>query len=413
MDSQLKGFYKLNIAERRKALGLSEEKSKVLDESLDLETANRMIENVIGLHSLPIGIATNFKINGNDYVIPMAVEEPSVVAGASKAAKIARQAGGFTAEATEPVMIAQIQIVGMPNAQEAMEKVMQNKEALLDKAKELNEDMVSRGGGPRGIECRLLQTERGEMLIAHVLIDCRDAMGANSVNTVAEAIAPDLEELTGGKVRLRIISNLAVHRRAKARAIFKKELIGEDAIEGVLDAFAFAKADPYRCATNNKGVMNGIDAIAVATGNDWRAVEAGAHAWAARNNGYEPLCVYSKNEDGDLVGEIELPLTVATVGGAVWTHPNAKLALEILGVKTAQELSMVMASAGLAQNFAALLALSTEGINRGHMKLHAKNLAVMAGAKGDEIDSVYEHFAKSDERVTMESVSNALEKIRG
>jgi hydroxymethylglutaryl-CoA reductase len=412
MDSQLKGFYKLNIAERRKALGLNEEKSKVLDESLDLETANRMIENVIGLHSLPVGIATNFKINGKDYIIPMAVEEPSVIAGASKAAKIARQSGGFTAEATDPVMIAQIQIVDSPDTEEAYKKIIKEKERLTDKANELNQDMVSRGGGMRGLECRVIQTERGEMIIVHLLIDCRDAMGANSVNTVAEAIAPDLEDLTGGKVRLRIISNLAVHRRAKAKAIFKKELIGEDAVEGILDAYAFAKADPYRCATNNKGVMNGIDAVAVATGNDWRAVEAGAHAWAARNNGYEPLCIYSKNKDGDIVGEIELPLTVATVGGATWTHPNAKLALEMLGVKTAQELSMVMASVGLAQNFAALLALSTEGINRGHMKLHAKNLAVMAGAKGDEIDAIYDYFAKSDERVTMESVRAALEKIR-
>ncbi|MFA4946122.1 MAG: hydroxymethylglutaryl-CoA reductase, degradative [Candidatus Micrarchaeia archaeon] len=391
-SSELEGFYKLSIKERRERLGLTQEECATLDSGLSLETANRMIENVIGLHALPVGVATNFLVNGRDYLVPFAIEEPSVVAAASKAAKIVRASGGFTATATAPVMIGQIQIIDAKP--DAAKKILLNKASLVEKANALDKGLVARGGGCRDLECRIVESERGAFLVVHLLVDCRDAMGANAVNTMAEALAPELEALSGGRVRLRIISNLAVHRRANARAVFKKSIIGEDAVEGVLDAYAFAKADAYRCATNNKGVMNGVDAVCLATGNDWRAVEAGAHYWACRNGAPEPLCSYSKNADGDLVGEIDLPLAVATVGGASGTHPNAAIARRLLGVETASELAQVIACVGLAQNFAALYALSTVGIQRGHLKLHASNYAIMAGASDDQIEVIVNRMIK-------------------
>ncbi len=409
------GFYKKTIPERIEILkaerGLTEEEAKTLLNSgaLDLETADHMIENLIGVNHIPLGVAPGFVINKKEYVVPMCIEEPSVVAGAAKAAKLAAQSGGFSADADEPVMSGQVQLVGVP--EDALIKFEENKEEIEKVAKELCLGMERYGGGFRKAEASLLDTKRGKMLNTVFLVDVRDAMGANTINTMLEGIAPLLAEKIGGKIRLRIISNLATRRKARAKCIWKKERIGEDAIEGILDGYELALHDIYRCATHNKGILNGVDAVALATGNDWRAVEAGIHAFAAMD-GYKPLNKFYKNEDGDLVGEIELPLAVGTVGGSIKTNPIAKIALKILDVKSAQELSMVMAAVGLAQNFAALRALGTEGIQKGHMKLHASNLAVLAGAKGDEVDAVSKKLGEEKE-YTVEAAKRILKKLRG
>ncbi|MBU0898338.1 MAG: hydroxymethylglutaryl-CoA reductase, degradative [Nanoarchaeota archaeon] len=402
--SDISGFNKLSVDERiekiREFADLNEEEINLLKKtgSLDIESADRMIENVVSTTELPFGIATNFVINGKDYVIPMCIEEPSVVAAASYAAKLARPSGGFTTDSDEPIMIGQIQMVGIENVEKGKEAILKEKDDIIKYANDVDPAvLVKYGGGLRDIEVRILESQRGKMLIVHLLVDCRDAMGANAVNTLAEAIGPRLEKLVGGKVRLRIISNLAVHRKARSRAVWSKEdlekstkgeMSGEEVVEAVLDAYAFADADPYRCTTNNKGMMNGIDAVVIATGNDFRAIESGAHSFAAIDGRYKPLAKYSKNENGDLVGEIELPMAIGLVGGTTRTHPIAKIAVKILGVKSANELGEVIASVGLAQNFAALRALATEGIQKGHMRLHAKNIAVLAGAKGEQIDKV-------------------------
>ncbi len=386
--------------------------------SLDESTANRMIENVFSTYALPLGIATNFSINGRERLVPMMLEEPSVVAGASFAAKLAQSGGGITATSTEPVMIGQIQMVGIPDLAKAQAAIEAKKKALTDKANAKDPMLLSRGGGVIDIQTRLLKTGRGDMLIVHLHVNCQDAMGANAVNTMCEAISPDLEQLTGGSARLRILTNLAIHRTATATAIWTKEslaestkgtLTGEQVVEAILDAYEFAKNDPFRACTNNKGIMNGIDAVVIATGNDWRAMEAGAHAFAVKDGQYTSLTTYRKTKEGHLQGEITIPVAVGLVGGATRTHPLAKVALKIMDVKSARDLGEVLASVGLAQNFAAMRALSTEGISRGHMKLHAKNIAVLAGATGDEIDRIAAQMA-AEKNVNAARAKELLEK---
>ena len=400
-DSAISGFYKMGVKERLEKVGeyagLDKEDIAKLGKyaALDEATADRMIENVIGTTQLPLGVATNFRVNGRDYLIPMALEEPSVVAAASNAAKLARPSGGFDCEATEPVMIGQIQIVNVKDFAKAKEAIEKGKKELLDSANSRDSMLVKFGGGARDIEIRGLEFEGKRFMVLHLLVDVRDAMGANAVNTMCEFISPKIEELTGGETRMRIISNLAVHRTVKARAVWKKGLLGGDAVVGkVLEAYAFAAADIFRASTHNKGIMNGIDAVLLATINDWRAVEAGAHTFAGMDGKYRPLTRYSKDKEGNLVGELEMPMAVATVGGATRTHPIAQVAFKILGVKNAKEFAEVLGAVGLAQNFAAMRALATEGIQKGHMRLHARNIAVIGGAKGKYIDIVADKMVK-------------------
>lgn len=419
-------FYEKSPEERLKILkdfaGLAEEDVETLRSTgaLGIETADRMIENVVGTSELPFALGLHFLINGKEYVIPMCLEEPSVVAAASFAAKLAEHSGGFKTSSDEPVMIGQIQIMGFENFESAEKAILENKEEILSKANERDSVLVSFGGGAKDLEVRRIESEVGVMLVVHLLVDVRDAMGANAVNTMCEGISPFLEELTGGYTRLRIISNLADKRLARAKAIWKKEdlekstkgfMKGEEAVNAILEAYHLALNDPYRCATHNKGIMNGVDAVVIATGNDFRAVEAGAHAFASVSGKYKPLTKYYKNKEGDLVGEIEIPIAVGTVGGATRTKPEAKVALKILGAKSAKELSEVIASVGLAQNFAALRALATEGIQKGHMRLHAKNIAVIAGAKGDEIDKVSEKMIR-EKKISVDSAEKILKDIR-
>jgi hydroxymethylglutaryl-CoA reductase len=425
-NSSISGFHKLSIEERREIIkkfaDLSDEEIGLLKKTgdLDIEVADRMIENVIGTNELPFGVALNFVINGKDYVIPMCIEEPSVVAAASFAAKLARPSGGFQTESDDPVMIGQIQILGIENFESAEKAIISKKEEIIRRANEKDSVLVKFGGGAKDLEIRRIDSPIGRMLVVHLLVDVRDAMGANAVNTMSEAISPYLEELTRGKTRLRIISNLADKRLARAKAVWTKEMLeesvkgrmkGEDVVEAILEAYYLALVDPYRCATHNKGVMNGIDAVAIATGNDFRALEAGAHSFASISGKYKPLTKYYKDGKGDLVGEIEIPIAVGTIGGATKTNPIARVGLKILGVKTAKELSEVMAAVGLAQNFAALRALATEGIQRGHMCLHAKNIAILAGAKGEMIDKVAERMIEEKE-ISMAKAKEILEGIK-
>jgi hydroxymethylglutaryl-CoA reductase len=394
-SSEIPNFYKMPIQERLKIVksfaGLEAKEADSIGSfsGLPPETADRMIENVIGAIPVPLGVATNFLVNGKDYLVPMAIEEPSVVAAASNAAKMARKNGGFRTSNTGPVMIGQIQTVRVKDPYRARMDLLLHRSELLQKANDQDPKLVSVGGGAKDLEVKVIDTKRGRMVISELIVDCRDAMGANAVNTMAEAIAPDVENITGGKVFLRIISNLATKRLVRSTAIFDTEALGGPEIaEGIVDAYAFADADPYRCATHNKGIMNGIIAAALAVGQDTRALEAGAHTYAARSDRYRSLTTYEINEDGNLVGTIELPLAVGLIGGASAVHPVAKACVKILGVKSAIELGEVMASVGLAQNFAALRALSSEGIQRGHMKLHARNVAASAGATGDLVDAI-------------------------
>uniref|UniRef100_A0A7C3YPQ1 Hydroxymethylglutaryl-CoA reductase, degradative n=1 Tax=Geoglobus ahangari TaxID=113653 RepID=A0A7C3YPQ1_9EURY len=415
-SSRIPGFYKLSVEERIKKVaefcGLSEEDKKLLlERGLPLEIADRMIENVIGTFELPFGIATNFLIDGKDHLIPMVIEEPSVVAAASNAAKMAREGGGFFTDYTGDIMIGQIQVTRLKDPYAAKFEVLRNKDEIIERANECDPILVKLGGGCKDVEARVIDTIRGKMLIVHLIVDVKDAMGANAVNTMCEKVAPLIQSITGGKVYLRIISNLAVYRLARAKAVFKKDVIGgEEVVEGIMEAYAFAEADPFRCATHNKGIMNGISAVVIATGNDFRAVEAGAHSYAALR-GYKPLTTYEVNENGDLVGTIELPLAVGTIGGATKVNPLAKLSLKILGVERAEQLARIIAAVGLAQNFAALRALVTEGIQRGHMELHARNVAIMAGAVGDEIDRVVEGMLKEGV-IRIDKAKEILEKIR-
>lgn len=403
-SSRLSGFYKKSVTERVDIVaewaGLStDEKAILAGQGLQSEQADLMIENVVGTYSLPMGIGTNFKINGKDYLIPMTVEEPSVVAALSHAAKLIREGGGFEAETSDPVMIGQIQVLDIPDMDAAIATLETHKEELMELANSSDALMIRLGGGARDIHLRpFSDSPVGPMLIVHLLYDTRDAMGANSVNTAVELMAPRIAELTGGRTLLRILSNLADQRTATARGVIpaaaleKHGISGADAAQRIAEANAFAVVDPYRAATHNKGIMNGIDAVVVATGNDWRAIEAGAHAYAARNGRYTALTDWHVNDNGDLYGEITLPMAVGTVGGATKVHPSAKVAMKILNVESAQELAQVLACVGLAQNLAAIKALATVGIQRGHMRLHARQVATAAGATPDQVPEITERM---------------------
>ncbi len=400
-SSRLPGFFNKSLEERIETVAAwaeltAEEKAILTGEGgLSAAQGDHMIENVVGTHALPLGVATNFLINGRDYLIPMVIEEPSVVAGASFAARLAREGGGFSAHATHSLMIGQMQVLDLDDPWAARHELLAHKDRLLDRANEIDPVITGLGGGARDVEVRLLeQTPVGPMAVVHLIYDALDAMGANAVNTAAEALAPLVEEITGGRVNLRILSNLADRRLARAKAIFPAEALavkdfpGDVVVDRIIEAYAFAAADPYRAATHNKGIMNGMDAVALACGQDWRAIEAGAHAYAARNGRYTSLSRWAKNADGDLVGTLEMPLAVGTVGGAIRVHPTARVALKVLGVESARELAEVMIAVGLAQNLAAIRALATEGIQRGHMELHARQVAIAAGATGDLIGRV-------------------------
>jgi hydroxymethylglutaryl-CoA reductase len=399
-SSRLPGFYKLPIAERVAKIaawaGLDEtEQSVLLEHGLHASQADMMIENALGTFELPLGIAANFLINGKDYIIPMTVEEPSVLAAVSHAAKLIRAGGGFQTSSTDPVMIGQIQVLDVPDMETAVSAINANKPDLLELANCCDKVIVDLGGGARDIVPRVLpDTSVGTMLIVHLHYDTRDAMGANAINTALEALAPRIAELTNGRTSLRILSNLADQRLATARCTIPADqlavpgLTGTEAARRIEEANAFAIADPYRAATHNKGIMNGIDAVVIATGNDWRAIEAGAHAYAARNGRYTALTDWHVDENGDLFGEITLPMAVGMVGGATKVHPTARVAMKILGVQSAPELAEVMAAVGLAQNLAAIKALSTVGIQKGHMRLHARQVAMAAGATNSQIQHI-------------------------
>jgi hydroxymethylglutaryl-CoA reductase len=416
--SQISGFYKLTPKERIKHVkdfaDLTEQEVKILESTgaLEMELADRMIENVVGGFTLPLGIAMNFLINNKDYMIPMAIEEPSVVAAATYAAKMAREKGGFFTSSTDPVMIGQIQAVDIKDPFAAKMKILSAKKEILQKANDQDPLLVSVGGGAKDLEVKVIDTKTGPMVITELHVDCRDAMGANAVNTMAEAVAPMIERITGGRVYLRIISNLAVKRLARAWAVITKEALGgEEVIDGIVEAYNFAAADPYRAATHNKGILNGIIGVVIATGNDHRAIEAGAHAYAVKNGSYGTLSYWEKNSDGDLVGSIELPMAVGLIGGATKVHPTAKVAVKILGIKSANELGEVMAAVGLAQNLGALRALAHEGIQRGHMSLHARNVAITAGASGKLIDMVVERMV-TERKVRMDRAKELLEEYK-
>ncbi|MEC9478250.1 MAG: hydroxymethylglutaryl-CoA reductase, degradative [Candidatus Thermoplasmatota archaeon] len=425
-NSRLSGFYKLSVPERRAMLaelaGLSEEQIQAwADAELNEDTADRMIENVIGRYSLPIGVATNFIIDGEHYVIPFVVEEASVIAAASNMAKRCQKNGGFVSDNTDPVMIGQIQVVGCENPEASREAILAAKDELIEACNEVDPILVKFGGGCRDVEVRIIDTDSGPMIIVHILVDCRDAMGANAVNTMAETIAPRVESISGGTVILRIISNLAVHRLARVSATFTPEEMsdaGDDAkrgaevIEGVLQAYHFAAADPFRATTHNKGIMNAISPIAIACGQDWRAVESGAHSYAAHERRYGSMTHWEKDSHGNLVGSIEIPMAVGLVGGAIRIHPGAQANVALLGINSADDLAKVMAAAGLAQNLGALRALATVGIQAGHMKLHLRNMIASAGASADEIESVVAIVRESEDRITMAAVEAALQQVR-
>jgi hydroxymethylglutaryl-CoA reductase len=427
-SSEVPGFYKKSLAERRAFArdwaGLTEEEARAWEfpPGVDPATLDRMIENVVGVMPLPLGVATNFRINERDYLVPMAIEEPSVVAAASNSAKVARAAGGFHAQTTDPVMIGQVQIMEVADPAAARMRILHAREALLAAANAKDPVLVKFGGGAKDLEVRILPSSRGTMVVVHLLVDARDAGGMNAVNTMCEALAPELARLAGGRSVLRIISNLAVHRLARARATFPAAQLatdsmnGAEVVEGILDAYAFAVADPFRCATHNKGIMNGISAVVLATGNDTRAIESGAHtfaAWQAAPAGgvVRPLTTYEKDRDGNLVGTIEFPAPVGLIGGATAVHPTAKANVKLLGVRSARELGEVLAAVGLAQNFGALRALATEGIQRGHMELHARNLAVSAGARPEEVDRVVARLV-AEHAIRFDRAKTIVEELR-
>lgn len=418
-SSRIPGLHKMTIEERIEAVkafaDLSSDEAALLGRYsvLDLNTADRMIENVIGTFEIPLGVVPNMVVNGREVLVPLAVEESSVIAALANAAKMVRSGGGFFTSSSDPIMIAQIQTVDIADPFAAKVKILERREEIISKANEQDPILVKLGGGCRDIEVRVVDSVKGPMVITHILVDTRDAMGANAVNTMAEALAPSIEEWTGGKVFLRILSNLADRRIARARCLVKKDAIspGPEVIDGIINAWAFADADPYRAATNNKGIMNGISSLVLATGNDYRAIEAGAHAYAARTGKYRALAQWEKDSEGNLVGSLELPLAMGLVGGATAIHPMAKLIVKMLGVKTATELAEITASVGLGQNLSALRALSSEGIQKGHMTLHAKNIAVMAGAEGDEIDIVAKKLAEEG-KVRVDRAEEILKQLR-
>lgn len=418
-SSRIPNFYKLSVEERVKIVKefadlTDDEVNTILRTGgLDISIADKMIENVIGTMELPLGIATNFLINSKEYLIPMAIEEPSVVAAASNAARMCREGGGIYSVATESLMIGQIQLVGVTSPHTAAFKILEHKGEIMELANEKDPVLVKLGGGVKDVEVRVIQTPVGPMVITHLIVDVKDAMGANAVNTMAEAVGPYIEKITGGKVLLRIISNLADRRLVKAWTRVPKEVVGgPEVVDGIVYAWAFAASDPYRAATHNKGIMNGVIAVAIATGQDTRALEAGAHAYAARSGRYTTLSTWERDENGDLVGYLEMPMAVGIVGGATRVNPIAKVALKILGVKSAKELAEVMGAVGLAQNLAALRALVREGIQRGHMKLHARQLAIAAGAVGDEVDRVVSEMLKEGV-IRLDKAKEILTKLRG
>jgi hydroxymethylglutaryl-CoA reductase len=397
-SSRIPGFYRLDVRDRHQELArrfdISDDDIAVLRGSgMDgIAIADKMVENCVGILGLPVGLGLNFQVNGKDYAVPMAVEEPSVVAAASNMARMIRASGGFSADARESLMIAQVQVLDVADARRSRRALEDAADRILATANERHPNMVARGGGAKSIEVRVFESDP-VMLVVHVLVDCRDAMGANLVNDIAEGVAPLIEEVSGGRVRLRILSNLADRRLARARCAIREDLLrrkgheGSAVAEGVVEAYRFAALDPYRAATHNKGVMNGIDAVSIATGNDWRGIEAGAHAYAARNGTYEPLTRWWRR-DGYLHGDIELPLAVGVVGGSTRVQPALQVLRKLLRAESAQELAMVMAAVGLAQNLGALTALACEGIQRGHMSLHARSVALAAGVAQDRIDDV-------------------------
>jgi hydroxymethylglutaryl-CoA reductase len=416
--SSISGFYKMSIEERRellKKLGyLTDEDIQSLSSGgLEISVADKMIENVIGIISYPLGIATNFLINGKDVLVPMSLEEPSVVAAASKAAKIARSGGGFIAEADEPIMIGTIQFVDIKDINEAVHKVMEQRENIKRMANEMLPEIIKKAGGFEGFDLKVLYTDVGEMLELYFYVHVLDAMGANTIDTVAEGLAPYIADLVKGRYLLRILSNYALKRIARAKAKFPIEELGKDGDRVAMDliyAYNLAKADVFRAVTHNKGIMNGIIAIANAINNDTRAIEAGAHSYASRTGKYQPLTDY-RIEGNYVVGQIELPLQVATVGGSVGLNKVNKIALKLMGNPTSKELAEIMASVGLAQNFAALLALVTEGIQKGHMKLHARSLALSAGARLEEVDTVVNRMIELNS-INFDTAKKVIEEIR-
>ncbi|MBX9459336.1 MAG: hydroxymethylglutaryl-CoA reductase, degradative [Rhizobium sp.] len=424
VNSRLENLRNLSPAERMArvadATGLGDADRQVFAPGgLPIALANGMIENVIGTFELPIGIATNFTVNGKDYLIPMAVEEPSVVAAASYMARLARFGGGFLTSSSGPVMRAQVQILNVSDPHGARARILRERDAIIVAANARDKVLISLGGGCRDIEVHVFDdTPVGPMLAMHLIVDVRDAMGANTVNTMAETVAPMVEAISGGVVRLRILSNFADLRLARAMVRLSPDTLktedydGERIARGIVEACAFAIVDPYRAATHNKGIMNGIDPVVVATGNDWRAIEAGAHAWAARSGRYTSLSKWEIDAKGHLVGTLEMPMALGLVGGATKTHPAAQAALRILGVASAQELAEVTVAVGLAQNMAALRALATEGIQRGHMALHARNIAIVAGAVGEEIEKVAASLAANHD-VRVDRAKELLESMRG
>ena len=416
-DSSISKFFEKSRKHRldivKNFASLSKEEIEVLENSsggITFDNADKMVENAIGTFSLPLGIATNFRINDEDYLIPMVIEEPSVIAAASKAAKIARIKGGFKVDADESLSIGQIQVLNV-DPKLAIPKITESSKKILDLANSKSNTLVKMDKGAKEVSCREIQTDSGIMLIVELLIDVGDAMGANITNSMCEAVAPLIEELTGGKALLRILSNYATRRLVRATAVFDKEGVGgEDVVNNIILAYQFAANDTHRAVTHNKGIMNGVIAVANATGQDSRAIEAAINAYAASSGKYRSLTEWSKDEEGNLIGKLELPLSVGIVGGIVNVHPIAKICTKILGVTSAKELAGVITAAGLAQNFSALMALVTEGIQKGHMKLHARNLAVAAGAKAEQIDEIVQKMIHEN-NISLSRAKELLDQI--
>ncbi len=416
-DSSISKFFEKSRKHRldivKNFASLSKEEIEVLENSsggITFDNADKMVENAIGTFSLPLGIATNFRINDEDYLIPMVIEEPSVIAAASKAAKIARIKGGFKVDADESLSIGQIQVLNV-DPKLAIPKITESSKKILDLANSKSNTLVKMDKGAKEVSCREIQTDSGIMLIVELLIDVGDAMGANITNSMCEAVAPLIEELTGGKTLLRILSNYATRRLVRATAVFDKDGVGgEDVVNNIILAYQFAANDTHRAVTHNKGIMNGVIAVANATGQDSRAIEAATNAYAASSGKYSSLTEWSKDEEGNLIGKLELPMSVGIVGGIVNVHPIAKICTKILGITSAKELAGVITVAGLAQNFSALRALATEGIQKGHMKLHARNLAVAAGAKAEQIDEIVQKMIHEN-TISLNRAKELLDQI--
>ena len=419
MSSRIPGFHKMSVDERitlvAERTGLTAADVAVLTKegSLSLETADRMIENVIGTMEMPVGVATNLIIDGREILVPVATEESSVVAAICNAARQGRGGGGIVTSTTGPLMIAQVQLVDIPDPENARLKILERRDEIKAICDEADPVLLQHGGGFRDLEVRLLETAGGTMVITHIIVDCRDAMGANAVNSMAEALAPHITRWTGGRVFLRILSNLSDRRLARARGVWRVDDIGGPEVrDGMISAFQFADADPYRAATHNKGVMNGVAACVLATGNDTRAIEAGAHAYAARTGRYRSLSRWECDAEGSLVGVLELPMAVGLIGGAVKVHPVPQILLRMMDVHAADDLARIIVAVGLAQNFAALRVLATTGVQKGHMALHAQNIAIMAGAVGPEVDAVAKALVVGG-KVRVDLAEAELRRIRG